>query len=355
MRLKNKTILVTGGTGSLGKVLVGRLLSLPKGNLPKKIIVMSRDEGKQHDMRLSYLDKKASTDEVIYKNFQQALEFRIGDVRSFADVTSSMKGADIVINAAAMKQVPTSEYFPEQAILTNCIGATNIVRSIAENDFNIDTVLGISTDKAAKPINVMGMTKALQERVLLSANVLNPKTRFICVRYGNVLASRGSVIPLFHHQISQGGPLTVTVSDMTRFLLTLNQAVDTVFAALSEAEPGDIFVPNAPSVTISNLAKAMVRGTKVKIKETGIRPAEKIHEIMISDEESNYTVKKGNFFAIKSMLPEINKNKRIKSALMGEFSSGNNVLDLDGTYKLLKKNNLLPGMVTPEVDGEFLA
>ena len=122
MKLKNKTILVTGGTGSLGKVLVGRLLSLPKSNLPKKIIVMSRDEGKQHDMRLSYLDKKASTDEVIYKNFQQALEFRIGDVRSFADVTSSMKGADIVINAAAMKQVPTSEYFPEQAILTNCNG-----------------------------------------------------------------------------------------------------------------------------------------------------------------------------------------------------------------------------------------
>ena len=354
MILKNKTILITGGTGSLGKILVKRLLAEKKNNAPKKIIVFSRDEGKQHDMRLSYLNKKASTDEVIYRNFEQMLEFRIGDVRSYSDVCSSMKGVDIVINAAALKQVPTCEYFPEQAVLTNCVGPLNIVRAIAENDFKIETVLGISTDKAAKPINLMGMTKAVQEKVLLSANVLNPKTRFICVRYGNVMASRGSVIPLFHHQIKNGGPITVTVSNMTRFLLTLNEAVDTIFSALKFAEPGEIFVPNVPSVTIENLAKAMVKNTNIKIKITGIRPAEKIHEIMISDEEANFTVKKGNYFAIKSMLPELTKENNLKKSLFGEFSSADNCLDVTETIKLLEKNKLLPGMDIPTESGEFL-
>ena len=355
MLLKNKTILITGGTGSLGKILVKRLLSEKKTNKPKKIIVFSRDEGKQHDMRLSYLDKKASTDEVIYRNFEQMLEFRIGDVRNYSDICSSMKGVDIVINAAALKQVPTCEYFPEQAILTNCIVPSNIVRAIAENDFKVETVLGISTDKAAKPINLMGMTKAVQEKVLLSANVLNPNTRFICVRYGNVMASRGSVIPLFHHQIKNGGPITMTVSNMTRFLLTLNEAVDTIFSALKSAEAGEIFVPNVPSVTIENLAKAMVQNTNIKIKTTGIRPAEKIHEIMVTDEEANFTVRKGNYYAIKSMLPELTKNNDFKKPLSGEFSSAANCLDIKETIKLLEKNNLLPGMNTPSESGEFLA
>ncbi|RYZ87486.1 MAG: NAD-dependent epimerase/dehydratase family protein, partial [Proteobacteria bacterium] len=246
--LDHKTVLVTGGTGSMGKVLIHRILSGELGN-PKKVIVLSRDEAKQHEMRMSYLHKSVSTDETIYRNFIQTLEFRIGDVRNYADVVSAIRGSDIVINAAALKQVPACEYFPEQAILTNCIGAINIVRAIRENDLPVQTVVGVSTDKACKPVNVMGMTKSLQERIFISANILNSKTRFICVRYGNVLASRGSVIPLFHHQIESGGPVTVTVPHMTRFLLSLNQAVDTVFEALKGGRPGETYVPNAPSAT----------------------------------------------------------------------------------------------------------
>jgi len=205
---KDKTLLVTGGTGSMGKTFVKRVLTGEHGT-PKKIIVFSRDEGKQHYMRLDYLHKKHSTDEVIYNNFKNLLEFRIGDVRDYSSVCSAIKGVDIVINAAALKQVPACEYFPYQAVLTNCIGAENIVRAISENNLPVQTVVGISTDKAAKPINVMGMTKAVQERIFTSANILNPGTRFVCVRYGNVLASRGSVIPLFHDQINSGGPVTL--------------------------------------------------------------------------------------------------------------------------------------------------
>ena len=170
--LTGKRILVTGGTGSLGQVLVKRLLGGQHG-LPKKVIVLSRDEAKQHEMRLSYLNRQVSTDEVIYRNFEQVLEFRIGDVRVYSDVASALGDADIVFNAAALKQVPVCEYFPEQAVLTNCVGAANIVRAIGEQKLPVETVVGISTDKACKPVNVMGMTKAVAERIFTAANVLN--------------------------------------------------------------------------------------------------------------------------------------------------------------------------------------
>ena len=205
MLFNKKTVLITGGTGSLGKVLVRRILSGEMG-APKKVIVFSRDEAKQHAMRLSYLHMKVSTDEAIYRNFLKELEFRIGDVRDYAAICSALKTSDIVINAAALKQVPSCEYFPAEALMTNCLGACNIVRAIGENSYPVGTVVGVSTDKACKPVNVMGMTKALQERILIAANILNPKTRFIGVRYGNVLASRGSVIPLFHEQIQNHQP-----------------------------------------------------------------------------------------------------------------------------------------------------
>ncbi|GAV19753.1 UDP-glucose 4-epimerase [Mariprofundus micogutta] len=353
MNLQGKSVLVTGGTGSLGKVLVRRLLSGEMGT-PKKVIVMSRDEGKQHDMRMAYLHKTVTTDEVIFNNFQQALEFRIGDVRDFGDVCSAVKSADVVINAAALKQVPTCEYFPDQAVLTNCIGAMNIVRAIRENDYPVDTVVGISTDKAAKPVNVMGMTKAIQERIFTSANVLNPDTRFICVRYGNVLASRGSVIPLFHDQIANGGPVTVTVPDMTRFLLTLDQAVDTVFAALATAKAGETLVPDAPAATVINIAKALIGDSDIEIKVTGIRPGEKMHEIMVSEEECFHTSRRGDYYAIRPMLPELSPEHE-PSALTKEFSSEDTVLDFDGTLALLKKHNLIPGTVKLAEGGELLA
>ncbi|MFH1062528.1 MAG: polysaccharide biosynthesis protein [Candidatus Omnitrophota bacterium] len=341
MILKGKTILVIGGTGSLGKVFVKRVLSGKLGT-PKKVIVMSRDEAKQHDMRMSYLHKLVATDEVIYNNFKNALEFRIGDVRDYADVCSAVKNADIVVNAAALKQVPTCEYFPTQAVLTNCIGASNIVRAIEENSYQVDTVIGVSTDKACKPLNVMGMTKAVQERIFISANILNPGTRFVCVRYGNVLASRGSVIPLFHEQIKNNGPVTVTVPEMTRFLLSLNQAVDTLFAALRFAKKGETYVPNVPASTVINVAKALIGQRKINIKITGIRPAEKMHEIMVSEEEATHCVRRGNYYAILPMLPELRKLGKTESrALKKEFSSEDTALDLNGTIALLKQHKLM--------------
>jgi len=336
----------------MGHLLVRRILSGELGT-PKKVIVLSRDEAKQHDMRMAYLHKMVATDEVIFRNFQQALEFRIGDVRDFGSICSAVKNTDIVINAAALKQVPTCEYFPDQAVLTNCVGAMNIVRAIREQGYPVEAVVGISTDKAAKPINVMGMSKAIQERIFISANILNPDTRFICVRYGNVLASRGSVIPLFHDQISHGGPVTITVPEMTRFLLSLNQAVDTVFAALKDALRGETFAPEAPAATIMNIAKAMIGDRDIEIKIMGIRPGEKMHEIMVSEEECNHTVRRGLYYAIQPMLPELVEDNEESPALSKALSSADDTLDFKGTLKLLKQHSLLPGM-TRLVKGEEL-
>lgn len=340
MILQNKTVLVTGGTGSMGKTFVHRVLGGELGT-PRKVIVFSRDEAKQHEMRLDYLHRRVSTDDVIYNNFVNRLEFRIGDVRSYGDVCSAVKGADIVVNAAALKQVPTCEYFPMQAIQTNCVGAFNIVRAIEENGYSVETVLGISTDKACKPVNVMGMTKSLQERIFVAANILNRHTRFICVRYGNVLASRGSVIPVFHDQIFNGGPVTITHPEMTRFLLSLNQAVDTVLIALKEARPGETYIPRAPAATVVNLANALIGERNIEIKVVGIRPGEKMHEIMVSEEEIHHTVRRGDYFVIRPMLPELRDGAWDEpESLTKEFSSADTVLDLQGTARLLREHHL---------------
>ncbi len=339
--LEGKRILVTGGTGSMGRTFVHRVLAGELGT-PRKVIVFSRDEAKQHDMRMAYLHRSVTTDEVIFNNFRNVLEFRIGDVRDFGDVCSALKDADIVINAAALKQVPTCEYFPAQAILTNCLGAQNIVRAIEENAYPVGTVIGISTDKACKPVNVMGMTKSLQERIFIAANVLNRRTRFVCVRYGNVLASRGSVIPLFHDQIRNGGPVTVTDPKMTRFLLPLDQAVDTVFAALRDARAGETFIPRAPSASVVNVAKALIGSRRIPIRITGVRPGEKLHEIMVSEEEVHHCVKRGEYYVIRPMLPELRGAKaREKNALAKEYSSGDNVLNFAATVRLLKRTRLM--------------
>lgn len=342
MFLEGKSVLVTGGTGSMGQVFVRRVLSGELGT-PKKVVVFSRDEAKQHNMRIDYLHKKVATDEVIYRNFMNTLQFKIGDVRDYHDVCSALQGIDVVINAAALKQVPSCEYFPEQAIRTNCLGAINISQAIAELRLPVHTVVGISTDKAAKPVNVMGITKALQERIFIAANIKAPETRFMCVRYGNVLASRGSVIPLFLHQISAGGPVTVTVPEMSRFLLSLNQAVDTIFAALKYGTSGEIFIPQTRSATVINLAKAMIRGRNIEVKISGIRPGEKMHEVLISDEEAPFVTARNGFYVIGSMLPELcvppSEENRVLSS---EYSSRDQVLDLEETYALLEKYELLP-------------
>jgi FlaA1/EpsC-like NDP-sugar epimerase len=354
MTLDGKVILVTGGTGSLGKSFIRRVLTGEQGT-PKKVIVLSRDEAKQHQMRMEYLHKLVATDEVIYRNFMNNLEFRIGDVRNYSDVCSAVRDSNIVVNAAALKQVPACEYFPEQAVLTNCGGAANIVRAIRENEYPVETVVAVSTDKACKPVNVMGMTKALQERIFVSANVLSPRTRFVGVRYGNVLASRGSVIPLFLDQIRNGGPVTLTVPDMTRFLLTLDEAVDTVFAAIREAKRGEIYIPNAPSATVLNIAKALIGERDIGVQVCGIRPGEKLHEILVSEEEANHCVRRGNYYAVRSMLPELADPRATEpNALTRELSSADSVLDLAGTTRLLRKHALVSAVDSESQPVELL-
>ena len=346
--LQGKRVLITGGTGSLGKTLVKRLLRGEMGQ-PAKIIIFSRDEAKQYFMRLDYQSRKAATDDITYHNFQQLLEFRIGDIRDFGSITSALRDADIVINAAAMKQVPACEYFPSEAVRTNILGAENIVRAIQEHTLLVETVVGISTDKACKPVNAMGMTKALQERIFIHGNLRCPGTRFVCVRYGNVLASRGSVIPLFHEQIRAGGPVTITTADMTRFLISLDDAVDTVFAALSKARPGEIFVPRAPAARMVDVARALIGDRSVETRITGIRPGEKIHETMVSEEEAPRTVNRGKWYAILPMLPELQPDGVDEACLHSEFSSAGEIMNLDETRSLLERNRLLLEDEVPEL------
>ncbi|HEY8911160.1 MAG TPA: polysaccharide biosynthesis protein [Desulfosporosinus sp.] len=338
----NKVIVITGGTGSLGKVLTRRLLNKELGS-PKKIIIFSRDEAKQHAMRVQYQNKQKVTDEVIYDNFARLIEFRIGDIRDYHSVCSVLREADIVINAAALKQVPSCEYFPFEAVRTNVIGAENIIRAIGENDLKVETVVGVSTDKACKPVNAMGISKAMQERIFITANVTIPKTRFICVRYGNVLASRGSVIPLFHEQIKHGGPITITTKEMTRFLLPLQSAVDTIFAVLSGAKPGEIYIPKIPAARIVDVAKALVGNRQMKIVYTGIRPGEKVHEVLVSEEEAWRAYDRGDYYAIKPMLPELFTEELGQQALLKEYSSGDFLMTFEETEALLRKHNLMVG------------
>lgn len=320
MYLDKKRILITGGTGSLGKVLTRRILSGQLGT-PQSVVVFSRDEAKQHEMRMEYLNRRSVTEDVMYHNFERTLQFKIGDVRDFHSVAQALTNVDIVFNAAALKQVPACEYFPYEAVRTNIEGAENIVRAIKELRLNIETVVAISTDKACKPTNVMGMTKAIQERIFLTANIDCPKTRFVAVRYGNVLASRGSVVPLFLDQIEAGGPITLTDKKMTRFLLTLDQAVDTVFEAMQFAEAGETYIPKIKAALIVDVVSALVGKKKIEVKEMGIRPGEKLHEVLVSQEESVRTISRGDYFAIKSILPEVSKPVSPESFEFDELSS----------------------------------
>lgn len=333
-KLEGKRILVTGGTGSLGQTLVRRLLRGEMGK-PARITVFSRDEAKQHYMRLDYLHRKTATDDVIYENSQDVLNFRIGDVRDYSALLSAMRECDTVFHAAALKQVPSCEYFPFEAVLTNIVGAQNVARAIRENRLDIEKVVGISTDKACKPINVMGMTKALQERVLIEANRDCPETSFMCVRYGNVIASRGSIVPLFVEQVRKNQTLTVTLEEMTRFLLSLDKAVDTVFAALNEGMRGETYVPKVASAKMVDVAKALMGEKLLPIIFTGIRPGEKVHEIMVSEEECFRTIERGEYYVILPVLPELRDEKNFAQAFDGEYSSKDKNISIDELKMLL--------------------
>ncbi|MDR0356477.1 MAG: polysaccharide biosynthesis protein [Deltaproteobacteria bacterium] len=348
-----KRVLITGGTGSLGKTLVNTLLE-GKYGCPAKIIIFSRDEAKQYYMRMHYEQVRA-TEEIVFNNFRKILEFRIGDVRNYASLCGVLRNIDIVVNAAALKQVPSCEYFPYEATQTNIVGAANIIRAIEEQHYATETVVGVSTDKACLPVNAMGMTKSLQERLFISGNINCPQTRFICVRYGNVLASRGSVIPLFHEQIRNGGPLTITTPDMTRFLLPLSEAVTTIATAISEAERGETYIPKIESALITNVARALIGDRNVSIKNVGIRPGEKIHEMLISQEEGLRAYDRQKYYAIAPLLPELHVPQNQDLLLGQAYSSNDHVMSFEDTVALLRQHKLMPEDMEQNGDLELLA
>ena len=342
MILSDKHVLVTGGTGSLGKTVVRRMLTGELG-MPRKITVFSRDEAKQHQMRVDYQQAAYATDDIMFRKVKETLSFQIGDMRDYDSVCRAVQGVDFVVNAAALKQVPSCENFPYQAVRTNIDGAQNLVRAIRDTNASVQQVVGISTDKACKPINVMGMTKALMERIFVEANLQCGSTRFNLVRYGNVIASRGSVVPLFLDQIANGGPVTITVKEMTRFLLSLDQAVDPVFAALQTGRMGETFVPKVEAARMVDLAETLIAGRDVPIIYTGIRPGEKLHEIMVSEEERWRTVERGDYYVIQPMLEELYPVMPDTPVLPGEYSSEYVTLDHDGI------RNLLQPIVSPNI------
>lgn len=340
MLLEGKKILVTGGTGSLGKTLVYRLLSGEMG-LPERVTVFSRDEAKQHEMRLEWKHLTTATDDVVYKESKDLLHFQIGDVRNGQTLARVVGNQDVIFNAAALKQVPTCEYFPMEAVQTNIIGPHNLVQAVLGSDNPPEWVVGVSTDKACKPINVMGMTKSLQERIFIQANLETEKTKFACVRYGNVIASRGSVIPLFQEQIRKGGPVTITLKEMTRFILSLDKAVDTVFAAIKEGKRGETYIPRCPSANVVDIAALMIGDKNIPIEYTGIRPGEKIHEILVSEEECFRTIERGNYYAIQPVLPELREEDTTQRSLKQEYSSKDYTLSLDNLGNLLRSAHFI--------------
>jgi FlaA1/EpsC-like NDP-sugar epimerase len=339
--LEGKRVIVTGGTGSLGQALVRRLLEGEMG-LPAEVVVFSRSEALQHAMRLSFQHRRVATDDIVYDEARhQRLRFRVGDIRDYAAVCALLREADVVFHAAAMKQVPICEYQPIEAVKTNVLGAQNLVRAIEELRLPVEAVVGISTDKACKPVNVMGMTKALQERILIEADLHCEPTRFVVARYGNVIASRGSVVPLFQEQIEHGGPLTLTTPEMTRFLLTLDQAVDTVFAALRSGRRGETFVPRLPSARIVDLAEALMGDRKVEIEYIGIRPGEKVHEVLVSEEEAPRTHHRDDHLAIMPLLPELRAPDEEGPPLeRREYSSADEVVDARQILELLGQHGV---------------
>jgi UDP-glucose 4-epimerase len=343
--LEGKRVLVTGGTGSLGKPLVRRILNGDLGN-PASVTVFSRDEGKHHQMKADWKHERSATSEIFYHNFEDLLEFRLGDVRDYQALVPAVRNVEIIFHAAALKQVPSCEYFPYEAVRTNIDGANNLVRAIRSNDTPVEKVIGISTDKACKPVNVMGMTKAIQERVLLEGNIGQKEVDFSCVRYGNVVSSRGSAIPFFRDQVRHGGPVTLTTKDMTRFLITLDQAVDAVFDSMLYAKRGETFVPRLPAVRMIDVAHALIGRRNIPIEEIGIRPGEKVHELLVSEEESVRTVEGAGtfrecYYAITSMLPEISDGPVEEPAIESEYSSRSKIMDFEEVVELLRESGCI--------------
>jgi FlaA1/EpsC-like NDP-sugar epimerase len=335
---EGKHVLVTGGTGSLGSHLVRRLLAGTDGR-PSRVTVFSRDEAKQHDLRLELRHGGSETDEVIYHDAEELVRFRVGDIRDPRSVRRALDGVDLVVHAAAMKQVPTCEYAPWEAVRTNVEGAAVLVDEVRDAG-TVETVVGVSTDKACLPVNVMGMTKALMERILIDANLGGGGTRFVCVRYGNVIASRGSVIPMLRDQLARGGPLTLTDPGMTRFFLTLDAACATVSAALAHGHAGEVWVPRVGAARMVDVIDAVRNGADVATTVTGIRPGEKMHEQLVSEEEALRTVVHEGYAVIQPLVPEL--DRRAAPALGGVWTSEATDLDVVALAGLLREAGVGP-------------
>lgn len=329
--IKNKTFLVTGGTGSFGKTIVSELLK----HQPKLVKIYSRGEDKQEQMKYSFR-----------KN--PSLRFILGDVRDRDQLSRAMMGVDYVFHAAAQKQVPGTEYNVLEGVKTNVLGAQNVIDTALAA--GVKKAIAISTDKAVEPINVMGMTKALQEKLFVHANAtLNAKsTAFSCVRYGNVLGSTGSVLPLFLHQLQNKEPLTLTNEEMTRFLITLDEAVQLVLIALADSVGGEIFVPKIPSHSIKDLGETLIEmfpEKKGKIKTVGIRIGEKIHETLMTPDEHARSNIENDYFIILPSISNANIQKKYKTLsgkLFSPYASDTaEKLSRNELKKILSKNNLI--------------
>lgn len=313
----NKTLMITGGTGSFGNAVLNRFLRTDIG----EIRVFSRDEKKQDDMRHEF---QAKMPEVADK-----IKFYIGDVRDLQSVKNAMHGVDYIFHAAALKQVPSCEFFPMEAVRTNVIGTDNVLTAAIEE--GVECVICLSTDKAAYPINAMGITKAIEEKVAVARSRNSGKTKICCTRYGNVMCSRGSVIPLWIDQIRNGQPITLTEPTMTRFIMSLEEAVDLVLFAFEHGENGDLLIQKAPACTIQTQAEAVCElfgGKKEDIRVIGIRHGEKMYETLLTNEECAKAVDMGNFYRVPADNRGLNYDKYFKEGdekrnTLSEFNSNN--------------------------------
>ena len=313
----NKTLMITGGTGSFGNAVLNRFLKTDIG----EIRIFSRDEKKQDDMRHDF---QARMPEVA-----DNIKFYIGDVRDLQSVRAAMPGVDYIFHAAALKQVPSCEFFPMEAVRTNVIGTENVLTAAIEE--GVESVICLSTDKAAYPINAMGITKAIEEKVAVAKSRMSGKTKICCTRYGNVMCSRGSVIPLWIDQIKQGNPITLTEPSMTRFIMSLEEAVDLVLFAFEHGENGDLLIQKAPACTIQTQAEAVCElfgGKKEDIKVIGIRHGEKMYETLLTNEECAKAVDMGNFYRVPADNRGLNYDKYFKDGdekrnTLTEFNSNN--------------------------------
>ncbi len=314
-----KTLLITGGTGSFGNAVLNRFLKTDIG----EIRILSRDEKKQDDMRHEF---QAKMPEVADK-----ISFYIGDVRDLASVKNAMHGVDYIFHAAALKQVPSCEFFPIEAVKTNVLGTENVL--VAAIEAGVKNVVCLSTDKAAYPVNAMGTSKAMMEKVIVAKARTTKETKICCTRYGNVMCSRGSVIPLWIDQIKSGNPITITEPSMTRFIMSLDEAVDLVLFAFEHGVNGDILVQKAPACTIETLAKAVIElfNPKTDIKVIGIRHGEKMYETLLTNEECANAIDMGNFYRVPCDKRGLNYDKYMSKGdternTLTEFNSNNTQL-----------------------------